>query len=47
MTFDMNRIWSQAVAMVRAGWQDLALIAGIFFLLPSLLVNIRKDISHV
>lgn len=40
MTFDMNRIWSQAVAMVRAEWQDLALIAGIFFLLPSLAVVI-------
>ncbi len=38
MTFDMNRIWSQAVAMVRAEWQNLALIAGIFFLLPSLIV---------
>ena len=38
MTFDMNRIWSQAVAMVRADWQNLALIAGIFFLLPNLIV---------
>lgn len=38
MTFDMNRIWSQAVAMVRAEWQNLALIAGIFFLLPSLVI---------
>ena len=38
MTFDMNRIWSQAVAMVRAEWQNLALIAGIFFLLPNLVV---------
>lgn len=38
MTFDMNRIWAQAVAMVRADWQHLALIGGIFFLLPNLMV---------
>lgn len=38
MTFDMNRIWSQALVMVRANWQVLALIGGIFFLLPNLVV---------
>ncbi|MEO6151845.1 MAG: hypothetical protein ABIT09_01125 [Croceibacterium sp.] len=36
MQFDMNRTWSQAMAMVRANFQLLALIAGIFMLLPSL-----------
>ncbi len=38
MKFDMNRAWSQATAMVSANWQYLALIAGIFFLLPNLLM---------
>ncbi|MEO6552252.1 MAG: hypothetical protein ABIO26_06830 [Croceibacterium sp.] len=34
----MNRTWSQAVAKVRGNFQLLALIAGIFMLLPSLLI---------
>ncbi len=38
MTFDMNRVWLQAIAIVSANWQYLALIGGIFFLLPNLLV---------
>ncbi|MFC3100403.1 glycerophosphoryl diester phosphodiesterase membrane domain-containing protein [Altererythrobacter lauratis] len=36
MTFDMNRTWAQSLAMVRANWQYLSLIAGVFFLLPNL-----------
>ena len=36
MQFDMNRTWSQATAMISVHWQYLALIAGIFFLLPNL-----------
>lgn len=40
MQFDMNRTWSQAVAMVRGNFQLLALIAGIFMLLPSLIMVI-------
>lgn len=38
MQFDMNRTWSEAVALVRANFQLLALIAGIFMLLPSLIL---------
>jgi hypothetical protein len=36
MQFDMNRTWSQAVALVRANFQLLAVIAGVFLLLPTL-----------
>jgi len=36
MPFDMNRTWSQAIALVRANFQLLALIAAIFLLLPEL-----------
>ncbi len=36
MNFDMNRTWSQAVALVRANFQLLAIIAGVFLLLPAL-----------
>lgn len=35
MEFDMNRTWAQAVALVGANFQLLAVIAGIFLLLPS------------
>lgn len=38
MKFDMNRAWSHATAMVGERWQDLALLAGIFFLLPNLVM---------
>jgi hypothetical protein len=37
MQFDMNRTWSQALALVRKNFQLLALIAGVFMLLPSVL----------
>jgi hypothetical protein len=36
MNFDMNRTWSQAVALVRANFQLLAIVAGVFLLLPAL-----------
>jgi len=36
MNFDMNRTWSQAVALVRANFQLLAIVAGVFVLLPTL-----------
>jgi hypothetical protein len=36
MNFDMNRTWSQAVALVRANFQLLAVVAGVFLLLPTL-----------
>jgi hypothetical protein len=36
MNFDMNRTWSQAVALVRANFQLLAVVAGVFLLLPAL-----------
>ena len=36
MNFDMNRTWSQAVALVKANFQLLAIIAGVFLLLPAL-----------
>jgi hypothetical protein len=36
MQFDMNRTWSQAIALVKANFQLLAIIAGMFLLLPTL-----------
>ena len=36
MNFNMNRTWSQAMALVRANFQLLAIIAGVFLLLPAL-----------
>ena len=36
MPFNMNRTWSQAMALVRANFQLLAIIAGVFLLLPAL-----------
>ena len=36
MTFDMNRTWSQALALVKGNFQLLAIIAGVFVLLPTL-----------
>lgn len=38
MGFDMNRTWSQAIAMISVNWQYLALIAGVFFLLPNMVL---------
>lgn len=40
MQFDMNRTWSQALTLVRKNFQLLALIAGVFMLLPSVLFYI-------
>ncbi len=37
MGFDMNRTWSQAIALVQANFQLLAIIAGVFLLLPNVL----------
>lgn len=36
MQFDMNRTWSQALALVKANFQLLAIVAGVFLLLPTL-----------
>jgi hypothetical protein len=35
MTFDMNRTWEEALALMRANFQLLAVIAGVFLLLPT------------
>ncbi|MEO6388358.1 MAG: glycerophosphoryl diester phosphodiesterase membrane domain-containing protein [Croceibacterium sp.] len=40
MTFDMNRTWTQAISLVRANFQLLAIIAGVFLLLPTLAVYV-------
>lgn len=40
MSFNMNRTWSQAVALMRGNFQLLAIIAGVFLLLPSLAVSV-------
>ena len=40
MNFDMNRTWAQALALLQANFQLLALISGVFLLLPSALVYI-------
>lgn len=37
MTFDMNRTWSTALALLSANGQLLAIIAGVFLLLPGTL----------
>lgn len=37
MTFDMNRTWTHALALLGANWQLLAIIAGVFLLLPGTL----------
>lgn len=36
MKLDMNAIWSRGMALVRENLQLLAVIAGVFFLLPTL-----------
>ena len=38
MKFDMGAAWNEAVAMIAANREVLAIVAGIFFFLPSLLV---------
>jgi hypothetical protein len=38
MNFDMNTCWSRALELVRANFQLLAVIAAIFFLLPTLAI---------
>lgn len=38
VNFDMNRTWSQATALVGANFQLLAVIAGIFLLVPSVAI---------
>lgn len=38
MQFEMNRTWSEAMALVRSNFQLLALLAGLFMLLPSLIL---------
>ena len=35
MTFDMNRTWDEALTLMRANFQLLAVIAGVFLLLPT------------
>lgn len=37
MTFDMSRTWSEAMGLTRANFQILAIIAGVFLLLPGIL----------
>lgn len=36
MKLDMNAAWNEAVAMVRANFEVMAIIAGVFFFLPTL-----------
>ncbi|MBV7265027.1 hypothetical protein [Erythrobacter ani] len=36
MNFDMNKVWSRAIELVRDNFQLLVVIAGIFLLLPTL-----------
>lgn len=38
MSFNMNRTWSQAIGLMRSNFQLLAVIAGVFVLLPSLVM---------
>lgn len=40
MKFDMGKAWNEAMAMVAANREILMVLAGIFFLLPSLLVSL-------
>ena len=42
MQFDMNRTWSDALALVRRNFQLLAVIAGVFVLLPTLIFYIAN-----
>lgn len=38
MTFDMGRAWSEGMARVKANFQLLAILGGIFFFVPSVLL---------
>lgn len=38
MTFDMGRAWSEGIARVKANLQVLAILGGIFFFVPSVLL---------
>lgn len=38
MAFSMNRTWNEAVAMFRSNFQLLAVVGGVFVLIPSLLM---------
>ena len=40
MAFNMNRTWSQAIALMRGNFQLLAVIAGVFILLPSVAISL-------
>lgn len=40
MTFDMGRAWNDAVKMIAANKDVLAIVAGVFFFLPSLALSI-------
>lgn len=40
MNFDMNRTWSQAVSLVQSNFQLLAVIAGLFILVPNMIFYI-------
>ena len=40
MPFDMGRAWNDAVAMLSANREVLAIVAGIFFFLPGLALNL-------
>lgn len=39
MKLDMNAVWSRGMVLVRENFQLLAVIAGVFFLLPAMLIN--------
>ena len=40
MAFNMNRTWSQSIALMRGNFQLLAVIAGVFILLPSVAISL-------
>jgi hypothetical protein len=48
MKFDMNKAWSRAIVLVRENFQLLAVIAGLFLLLPSIAVYLLlPDLSEL
>lgn len=46
MAFDMNQAWRQASGMVRANAQILAVLAGVFFFLPSFAMAIFAPVPQ-
>jgi membrane-anchored glycerophosphoryl diester phosphodiesterase (GDPDase) len=42
MQFDMNRTWSQTLTLVKGNFQLLAIVAGVFMLLPALVIYIAN-----